>query len=267
MTTPATAATPLGHGRLAGKTALITGGAGGMGRAASLLFAREGARVAIIDIQEGAGQETVAAITAAGGVATFHRANVARTAELEAAIDAAIAAHGPINVLFNHAGTIVVKALHETTDTDYDWLMDINVRSAFVTCRRIIPHMVAHGGGSIVITSSIGGEKGFALESLYCMTKGAVLQLARSITAEYRDQGIRANCVMPGFVKTAHGLREIDELDALGQEWQDSALASAQVRICEPEEVAHAALFLASDASSFVNGTALYVDNGWYAKG
>lgn len=266
MNTPATAATT-GQGRLAGKTALITGGAGGMGRAASVLFAREGARVAIIDIQEGAGQDTVAEITAAGGVATFHRANVAKTAELEAAIDAAIAAHGPINVLFNHAGTIVVKALHETTDTDYDWLMDINVRSAFVTCRRMIPHMVMNGGGSIVITSSIGGEKGFALESLYCMTKGAVLQLARSITAEYRDQGIRANCVMPGFVKTAHGLREIDELDALGQEWQESALSAAQVRICEPEEVAQAALFLASDASSFVNGTALYVDNGWYAKG
>jgi NAD(P)-dependent dehydrogenase (short-subunit alcohol dehydrogenase family) len=256
-----------GAGRLHGKTALITGGAGGMGQAASLLFAREGARVAIIDIQEAAGRDTVAAIEAAGGVATFHQADVGNTAELEAAIDAAIAALGPIQVLFNHAGTIIVRALHETSDADYDRLMDINVRSAFVTCRRMIPHMLAHGGGSIVITSSIGGEKGFALESLYCMTKGAVLQLARSITAEYRDQGIRANCVMPGFVKTAHGLREIDELDALGQQWQESALSAAQTRICEPEEVAQAALFLASDASSFVNGCALYVDNGWYAKG
>ena len=121
--------------------------------------------------------------------------------------------------------------------------------------------------GSIVITSSIGGEKGFALESLYCMTKGAVLQLARSIAVEYRDEGIRANAVCPGFVKTAHGLREIDELDGLGQSWSESSLAAVQGRLCEPEEVAAAALWLCSDEASFVNGTALYVDNGWYAKG
>jgi NAD(P)-dependent dehydrogenase (short-subunit alcohol dehydrogenase family) len=127
--------------------------------------------------------------------------------------------------------------------------------------------MLEHDGGSIVITSSIGGEKGFGLESLYCMTKGAVLQLARSISTEYRDQGIRCNAVCPGFVKTAHGLREIDELDGLGQKWNEADLKDVQVRICEPDEVAAAALFLASDEASFINGTALYVDNGWYAKG
>jgi len=99
------------------------------------------------------------------------------------------------------------------------------------------------------------------------MTKGAVLQLARSIAVEYRDEGIRANAVCPGFVKTAHGLREIDELDGLGQSWSESSLHSVQGRLCEPEEVAAAALWLCSDEASFVNGTAVYVDNGWYAKG
>jgi NAD(P)-dependent dehydrogenase (short-subunit alcohol dehydrogenase family) len=94
-----------------------------------------------------------------------------------------------------------------------------------------------------------------------------VLQLARCIAVEYRDRGIRANAVCPGFVKTAHGLREIDELDGLGQKWNVADLNAVQGRICEPEEVANAALFLASDESSFINGTALYVDNGWYAKG
>jgi NAD(P)-dependent dehydrogenase (short-subunit alcohol dehydrogenase family) len=160
-----------------------------------------------------------------------------------------------------------VKALHESSEEDYDRLMDINVRSAFLVCRRAVREMSENGGGSIIITSSIAAELGYAFESLYCMTKGAVLQLARAISVEYRDKGIRCNAVCPGFVKTAHGLREIEELDAAGQAWEEGELAVAQGRICEPEEVARAVVFLASDESSFISGNALYVDNGWYAKG
>jgi NAD(P)-dependent dehydrogenase (short-subunit alcohol dehydrogenase family) len=253
--------------RLDGRVAVITGGAGGMGRAASMMFAAAGAKVAIWDIQAAAGAETVEQIRMAGGQALFIEADVSDTGLVKAALAATIAAFGPVDTLFSHAGTIIVKPFHETSDADYDRLMAINVRSSFIVCREVTAHMLENGGGSIVITSSIGGEKGFALESLYCMTKGAVLQLARSIAAEYRDQGIRANAVCPGFVKTAHGLREIDELDALGQKWEQSALNAVQGRLCEPEEVAAAALFLASDEASFINGTALYVDNGWYAKG
>ncbi len=253
--------------RLAGKVAVITGGAGGMGRAASLQFAAAGARVAILDIDSAQGESAAEEIEQAGGSATFIKTDVSDSAQVNAAIDTVIGIYGPITVLFNHAGTIIVKPLHETTEADYDRLMDINVRSAFLVCRAVVKHMLEHSGGSIVITSSIGGEKGFALESLYCMTKGAVLQLARPISTEYREHGIRCNAVCPGFVKTAHGLREIDELDDLGQQWNEADLTAAQVRIGEADEVAAAALFLASDESSFVNGTALYVDNGWYAKG
>ncbi|MEM8813952.1 MAG: SDR family oxidoreductase [Pseudomonadota bacterium] len=252
---------------LAGKTALITGGAGGMGRAASLLFAEHGAKVAILDIQEDAGREVAAEIKDLGGSALFIPTDVSKEADVDAAFAQVNRAFGSITTLFNHAGTLVVKPLHLSTMADYDRLMDVNVRSAFLTCRAVIPQMIEAGGGSIVITSSIGGEKGFALESIYCMTKGAVLQLARSIAAEYRDQGIRCNAVCPGFVKTAHGIREIEELDGLGQNWNEADLDAVQGRICEPEEVARAALYLASDGASFVNGTALYVDNGWYAKG
>jgi NAD(P)-dependent dehydrogenase (short-subunit alcohol dehydrogenase family) len=245
---------------------VITGGAGGMGRAASLLFARAGARVAILDVQAEVGRQTVADITAAGGAALFIETDVSQGSAVQAALDQVIAAWGRIDTLFNHAGTIIVKPFHETTDADYERLMDINVRSAFLTCRAVVAHMRAHGG-SIVITSSIGGEKGFALESLYCMTKGAVLQLARSIAVEYRDAGIRANAVCPGFVRTDHGLREIAELDGLGQNWNEADLRAVQGRICDPEEVAVAALFLASDEASFISGCALHVDNGWYARG
>ncbi len=255
------------QGRLAGKVAVITGGAAGMGSVTSELFAREGATVVILDIQKEAGLQVVENIKNRGGKAEFIETDVSKADQVDAAFDKIAEIVGPYNILFNHAGTITVKPLDESTEQDYDRLMDINVRSAFLVCRRAVKEMSKNGGGSIVITASIASELGYALESLYCMTKGAVLQLARTISVEYRDRGIRCNAVCPGFVKTAHGLREIDELDAAGQEWEDGALADSQGRICEPEEVAAAVLFLASDESSFVNGNALYVDNGWYAKG
>ncbi len=264
---PGTTKVDLRTGRLAGKTAIITGGAAGMGRATSLAFANEGASVAILDIQTEAGEEVVQLIRQKGGIAEFIETDVSDAGQVDAAFDRVIEMLGPYNVLFNHAGTITVKPLHESTEQDYDRLMDINVRSAFLVCRRAVREMSDNGGGSIVITASIASELGYALESLYCMTKGAVLQLARSISVEYRDQGIRCNAVCPGFVKTAHGLREINELDIAGQSWEEGALAEAQGRICEPEEVASAVVFLASDEASFITGNALYVDNGWYAKG
>ena len=254
-------------GRLAGKIAVITGGAAGMGRATSLAFAREGATVAIFDIQKEAGEEVVQQIRRGGGAAEFIETDVSDALQVDAAFDRVLETFGAYNILFNHAGTITVKPLHESTEADYDRLMDINVRSAFLVCRRAVREMSENGGGSIVITASIASELGYALESLYCMTKGAVLQLARSISAEYRDRGIRCNAVCPGFVKTAHGLREISELDTAGQAWEEGALAEAQGRICEPEEVASAVVFLASEEASFITGNALYVDNGWYAKG
>ena len=264
-----TSTDPVGNraGRLAGKIAVITGGAAGMGRTTSLAFANEGASVAILDIQKEAGEETVKLIRENGGTAEFFETDVSDAWQVDAAFDQVIETFGPYNVLFNHAGTITVKPLHESTEEDYDRLMNINVRSAFLVCRRAVKEMSDNGGGSIVITASIASELGYPLESIYCMTKGAVLQLARSISAEYRDQGIRCNAVCPGFVKTAHGLREISELDEAGQEWEEGALADAQGRICEPEEVSSAVVFLASDEASFITGNALYVDNGWYAKG
>lgn len=253
--------------RFVGKSVLITGGAGGMGMAASRMFAAEGGRVSILDIQDAAGKALVAEITENGGEAAFRTTDVSKPEEVAAAIDDAVGRMGEIDVLFNHAGSIIVKPFHEISNAEYDRLMDINLRSAFMVCRDVVGRMVNNGGGSIVITASIGSEKAFVYESLYCLTKSACLMLARCIAVEYREQGIRCNAVCPGFVKTAHGLREIDELDALGQEWQDGDLAATQVRICEPEEVAAAALFLASEEASFINGVALYVDNGWFVKG
>lgn len=256
-----------GRQRFKDKSVLVTGGAGGMGLAASRMFADEGARVSVLDIQQEAGDAFVSEIEAQGGKAFFHQADLSKPANVQTGLDAVISQMGGIDVLFNHAGTIIVKPFHETTDEDYDRLMDVNLRSAFTVCRGVVNHMKENGGGAIVCTASIGSERAFEFESLYCITKAAVLMLSNSIAVEYRKHGIRCNAVCPGFVKTAHGLREIDELDAHGQQWQEADLEATQVRICEPEEVAAAALFLASDDASFVNGASIYVDNGWFVKG
>ena len=253
--------------KLKNKKVIITGGASGMGKATAELFCREGAQVAILDINKDEGEKTIDKINIHEKKAFFFETDLTKSKEVTNSINKVLKQFQEINILFNHAGTIIVKPLHKSSEEDYDYLMDVNVRSAFLVCNQIIPIMLKNKGGSIIITSSIGGEKGFALESLYCMTKGAVLQLARSIAVEYRDQGIRCNAVCPGFVKTNHGLREIKELDDQGQNWNETDLHSVQGRICKPEEVASAVLYLASDDSSFVNGTALYVDNAWYVKG
>lgn len=252
-------------GRLDGKVAIISGGATGMGGAASRLFAREGARVAVIDRNGEAAAETVNAIVAAGGTAGHFVADVSDEAQVNDAVAAAAERFGPATVLFNHAGTIVIKPFLETTLAEWDWLHAVNVRSMFLVTRAVLPGMIEAGGGSIVCTSSISAVAGTPMEVLYDTTKGAVHMFARAIAVEFRDRNIRCNAVCPGFIRTPHGLREVAELQKLGVDASELALAAQQGRIGEPEEVAAAALFLASDEASFVNGTQLFVDNGFTA--
>ena len=252
-------------GKLANKVALISGGATGMGGAASRLFAAEGARVGILDINAKAGLEAVADIERAGGKACFVQADVSKADQVKTAVDEVSAKLGPITVLFNHAGSIVIKPFLETTEEEWDRLTDINVKSMFLVTKAVLPQMIAAGGGAIVCTSSISAVAGTPMEVLYDTTKGACHMFARAIAVEFRDRNIRCNAVCPGFVRTPHGLREVAELQRYGVDVSETALAAQQGRICEPEEVARAALFLASDDASFVNGTHLFVDNGFTA--
>jgi NAD(P)-dependent dehydrogenase (short-subunit alcohol dehydrogenase family) len=252
-------------GRLAGKIALISGGSTGMGGASSKLFAAEGAKVAIVDRNEEAGRAVVDEIRAAGGTAMFAKADVAKADEVNAAVKAVMAEYGNITVLFNHAGTIIIKPFLETTLEEWEWLMAVNVTSMFLMTKAVLPGMIAAGGGSIVCTSSISAIAATPKEVVYNTSKGACHMFARSIAVEYRDQNIRCNAVCPGFVRTPHGLREVDELSKLGVDMSDAAIAVQQGRLCEPEEVARAALFLASDEASFVNGAHLFVDNAFTA--
>ncbi|MEK1891486.1 MAG: SDR family oxidoreductase [Phyllobacterium sp.] len=251
--------------RLQDKVAIISGGATGMGGAASKLFAAEGARVAIVDRNEAAAAATVAEIEAAGGEAAYFVADVSDESQVNKAVEATFERFGPVTVLFNHAGTIVIKPFLETTLEEWDWLHAVNVRSMYLMTRAVIPHMLEAGGGSIVCTSSISAVAATPMEVLYDTTKGACHMFARAIAVEFRDRNIRCNAVCPGFIRTPHGLREVDELQKRGVDVSDAAMQAAQGRIGEPEEVARAALFLASDESTFITGTHLFVDNGFTA--
>jgi NAD(P)-dependent dehydrogenase (short-subunit alcohol dehydrogenase family) len=251
--------------RLAGKVALISGGATGMGGASSRLFAAECAKVAVVDKNLDAAKATVEEITRAGGTAVALQADVSKADEVGAAVEATQKAFGSITVLFNHAGTIVIKPFLETTEHEWDWLHNVNVKSMFLMTKAVLPQMIAAGGGSIVCTSSISAVAATPMEVLYDTTKGAVHMFARAIAVEFRDRNIRCNAVCPGFIKTPHGLREVKELSALGVDVSDAAIRAQQGRIGEPEDVARAALYLASDESEFINGVHLFVDNGFTA--
>ena len=251
--------------RLYGKVAIISGGAGGCGAAAARLFAAEGAAVGIIDRDAARGTALADELMADGHKAVFAACDVAVKLQVDTAVASVTAALGPVNVLFNHAGTIVIKPFLETEESDWDYLFDVNVKSMYLMTRAVLPQMIATGGGSIVCTSSISAVYATPMEVLYDATKAACHMFSRAIAVEFRDRGIRCNAICPGFIETPHGVREVAELSALGVDVSEAAIKTAQGRLGRPEDIARAALYLASDESDFVTGTHLFVDGGFSA--
>jgi len=251
--------------RFTDKSAIVSGGSTGCGAAAARMLAAEGARVGVIDRRVEEGRQLVKEIRDAGGKAVFAEADVSDAAAVRAAVKTVADAIGPATLLFNHAGTTIVKPFLDLSEADIAQLMGINVHSMFYVSQAVIPGMLAAGGGAIVCTSSCSAICATPMEVLYDTTKGAVHQFARSLAIEFRDRNIRCNAVCPGFIRTPHGLGEIDALRKHGVKVTEADIAALQVRICEPEEIARAALLLLSDDASFISATHLFVDNGYSA--
>src|SRR3989441_629189 len=254
-----------GKASLCGKVALITGGASGIGRATSLLFACEGAVIAITDINEEAGQAVAQEIISAGGRAIFERADVSCAADCQRVVGRVRREFGAIHILFNNAGIIRRASLVELSEQEWDRVMEVNVKSIFLLSRVVIPLMSKDGGGSIINMASGWGLAGGPRAAAYCASKGAVVLLTKAMAIDHGPQNIRVNCICPGDTDTPM-LRS--EAAMLGDPMDRHMAQAADVplrRVARPEDIARAALYLASDASSFVSGAPLIVDGGFVA--
>ncbi|TMV43459.1 glucose 1-dehydrogenase [Paenibacillus mesophilus] len=249
--------------RLRDKVCMITGAGSGIGQSTAMLFAAEGASVIVNDLDEAKGEETVGQIEANGGTALFLRADVTKPDEVEAMTERAIARFGRIDVLFNNAGISGVGMLHEVEPDVWDRIMSINIKGVYLPSKYVVPHMMERKQGVIIHMSSCVAEIGLARRASYAATKGAVLALAKSMQVDYAPYGIRVNALLPGTILTpfveAYLRNSYDDPDA--------GLASIKKRqlseeLGRPEDVAKAALFLASDDSKFMMGSPLYIDGG-----
>ena len=248
-------------GRLDGKVALITGAGSGMGRAAAELFASEGARVVVTDVDEDAGTSAVDAVRAAGGEATFVRANVADSDDCRAMVATAVDSYGGLHVLYNNAGIFPGDdgGVLDTPQDTWRRVMAVNLEGVWLGCRAGIPAMLQSGGGAIVNVASFVAMMGAATAQIaYTASKGGVLSMTREIAVEYARQGIRANALCPGPIETPLLRELLADPDRRARRMVHIPMG----RLGRAEELAKAALFLASDDASFMTGAALVVDGG-----
>ena len=250
------------------KVALITGAATGIGRASALLFARGGARVALSDTRAPELEQTVADVRAAGGEVTSAAVDLARPENCAAAVDAAVRAFGRLDVVLNNAGvgTMVVGGTVETISLEHwDLAQDVNVRAMYLVSRAALPYMRKAGGGAIVNIASVSAFRGSTERPThaYAASKGAVLALTRAMAASYGKDRVRVNAICPGTIRTRLTADITERVERDAKEGRGIPLG----RIGEPEDIAQCALFLASDAASFISGAQIVVDGGAMAIG
>lgn len=247
--------------RLNGKVAIVTGGALGLGRSHSIRLASEGATVVVTDINEKEGRQTVSLIEQAGGSALFLRHDVAKEADWISVTEQTVSRYGKIDVLVNNAGILLLKTIQDTTVEEWDRMFSINTTGVFLGCKSVLSGMKKAGGGSIINVSSIVGYVGFPGAAAYVATKGAVRLLTKAAAVDFAPYKVRVNSIHPGFVKTE---MTKDILSDPGIE--KAALGPTLLgRAADVSEISNAVLFLASDESSYMDGSELVIDGGYTA--
>jgi NAD(P)-dependent dehydrogenase (short-subunit alcohol dehydrogenase family) len=250
--------------RLKGKVALITGGGSGMGRAASLLFAREGAKVAAIDITEASAAETARMIKAAGCEAISLRADVSDSEGARAMVEETVRAFGGLDVLYNNAGIEGESGfIAQLSEDAFDRVIAINLRGVWLGMKYALPRIVERGGGAIINTASVAGIVGIKGASAYCAAKAGVIAMTRVAALEYGRYNVRVNCICPGVIQTPM----VDRIAGPGGvKPRFIERSSVFNRVGNADEIAHTALFLASDEAPFATGAPFIVDGGWVAS-
>jgi NAD(P)-dependent dehydrogenase (short-subunit alcohol dehydrogenase family) len=253
--------------RLKNKVALITGAGSGIGRATAILFAKEGAKVVVVCRTSSTGEETVKIIRKNNrGEALFIQADVSKTSDVKRMIENTVNNYGKLDILFNNAGINMRIPITEMDEEAWNKIIDINLKGVFLGCKYAIPVMIKQGGGVIINTASTFGFVGAPYHSAYCASKGGVAAFTRALALELAPYKIRVNCICPGTIETPL-VKQIWEKSGKPEEMRESRLKLHPIgRLGKPEDVANAALFLASDDSSFITGTALFVDGGYTAQ-
>lgn len=248
--------------RLAGKVALITGGTSGMGRATAALFAKEGARVAITGRDEVRGRVALHEIKSAGSEGIFVRADVRSSDDCRRSVEETLRAFKRLDILFNNAGVFCPHTVPDCPEEEWDLTVDINLKGTFLMSKHALPIMIAQKSGVIINNSSGWGLVGGDAAAAYCASKGGVVLLTKAMAIDHGRQGIRVNCICPGDVETPMLPEDAKQRGMTWEEYLKGAANRPLGRIGQPEEIAKAALFLASDDSSFMTGSTLVVDGG-----
>lgn len=253
--------------KLAGKALLVTGGGAGIGRAAALLFARDGARVAIIDINETTARDTVGLIEAQGGEALAFGVDISDAGGVAGAVAETVHRFGRIDVLFANAAAQISKACADTTEEEWERVHDVNLKGTFLCCKQVIPIMQRQRSGCIVITSSGHAFNTYPNCSAYAATKAGLLGFTRALAIDYAADGIRVNCLVPGATETPMLRNYINSCPYPAAEEQRILAKIPMGRFAAPEDIAKAVRFLASDDAAYITGAWLAVDGGLLARG